>query len=320
MTVQSTSGNVLLVDAWNLFIRSYAAYPSMTTNGEQIGGAVGFIKTITHLVKSFSPHLVCIVWESGGSPRRRRLYSEYKRGSRPMKLNRYYEDDLPDTVENKIQQVRILTKLLACMPVCQVHVPDCEGDDIIAHLVSHKFKDECKIIVSTDRDYYQLLREDIKVYNPTKKALLTEKDVMSEFNVSARNFALAKSVCGDSSDNVPGVKGFGYKTISKKFPILMSSGTILVEDLISYAAARRDESSYYGRLFEEADDVRRNWKLVHLDTSALSAYQIQRIDYAVDTFKAGLDKMKFVKMLSDEGIQGLNIEEVCYTFVKLNKA
>jgi len=175
-----------------------------------------------------------------------------------------------------------------------------------------------KIIVSTDRDYYQLLKSDVWVYNPTRKAVITEKDVMTEFNVSAKNFALAKSVCGDSADNVPGVKGFGYKTISKKFPLLMSSGSILVEDLISYAAARRDESSYYARLFEEADDVRRNWKLVYLDTSSLSAYQIQRIDYTIDTFSAGLDKMKFVKLLNEEGIQGLNLEEICYTFVKLN--
>lgn len=316
MTAPSSTRNVLLIDAWNLFCRSYAAYPSMTTNGEQIGGAVGFVKTITHLVKTFSPHIVYVVWESGGSPRRRRLYSEYKRGARPQKLNRYYEDDLPDTVENKIHQVRVLTRLLACMPVCQIHVPDCEGDDIIAHMVN-KIQDN-RIIVSTDRDYYQLLKPGVSVYNPTRKTIITEKDVMTEFNVSARNFALAKSVCGDTSDNVPGIKGFGYKTISKKFPILMSSGTILVEDLISYAAARRDESSYYGRLFEEADDVRRNWKLVYLDTSSLSAYQVQRIDHTIDTFQASLDKMKFVKLLNEEGIQGLNIEEICYTFVKLN--
>lgn len=316
MTDQLSGKNLLLIDAWNLFCRSYAAYPSMTSNGEQVGGAVGFIKTLVYMVKMFSPSMVYIIWESGGSPRRRRLYSEYKKGRRPEKLNRYYEDDLPDSLENKISQVKILTRLLQCLPMCQVHVADCEGDDVIAYLV--KKLEGSKYIVSTDRDYYQLLCDDIKIYNPTRKSIITEKDVMTEFNVSARNFALAKCVCGDATDNVPGVRGFGYKTISKKFPILMSNSDILLEDLISYAAARREESTYYGRLFESADDVRRNWKLVHLDTSVLAAYQVQKIDHAVDTFKAGLDKMKFVKLLNDEGIQGISIEDVCYTFVKLN--
>lgn len=316
MDKPSSDRNVLLIDAWNLFCRSYAAYPSMSSNGDQVGGVVGFLKTAMQLVKAFSPEIVYIIWESGGSLRRRHLYSDYKRGARPQKLNRYYEDDLPDSMENKLHQTATLARLLTCLPLCQVHVADCEGDDVIAYLV--KKLEGTKIIVSTDRDYYQLLKEDVRIYNPTRKQTITEKDVMKEFNVSARNFALAKAVCGDGADNVPGIQGFGYKTIAKKFPLLMSCNDILLEDLISYAASRRDESQYYKRVFEQADDVRRNWKLVHLDTLSLAASQVRKIDYSIDTFKPSLDKMKFVRLLTEEGIQGLDMEEICYTFVKLN--
>lgn len=317
MSENPSGRNVLLVDAWNLYMRSYAAYPSMSTNGVQTGGVVGFLKTVTHLVKMFSPNIVYVIWESGGSSRRRHLFHDYKRGVRPEKLNRYYEDDIPDTAENKVYQVSLLARLLRCLPLCQVYVPDCEGDDVIAYMTTYVQGN--KIIVSTDRDYYQLLRGDeVRIYNPTRKDMITEKDVMKEFNVSAHNFALAKSICGDAADNVPGIKGFGYKTISKKFPLLMSTGTVLMEDLISYAASRREESVFYKRIFEEADDVRRNWKLVYLDTSMLANYQVQKVNHAIDTFKPGLDKMKFVRLLNDEGVHGLDFEDICYSFVKLN--
>jgi 5'-3' exonuclease len=118
----------------------------MSSHGYQVGGVVGFIKTITQLVKQFSPNIVYIVWESGGSIRRRNLYSEYKKGSRPAKLNRFYGDDIPDTTNNKIKQIAILAKLLSYLPVCQIHVQDCEGDDVINHLTK-KLKGK-KIIVT----------------------------------------------------------------------------------------------------------------------------------------------------------------------------
>jgi DNA polymerase-1 len=310
--------NVLLIDAFNIFIRSYCAYPSMNSNGEQVGGVVGFLKTIMGLVKTFSPETVYVAWESGGSLRRRHLYSQYKRGNRPMQLNRYYEDDLPDTDSNKLHQMATLARLLECLPLCQIHVPDCEGDDVIAHLVNRL--DGMKIIVSTDRDYYQLLDDShIRIYDPTRKQVVTEKDVLKEFSVSARNFALAKCICGDASDNVPGIRGFGYKTVAKKFPLLMSRDVVLLEDLISYAAAKREESSHFMKLFEAADDMRRNWKLVHLDTSSIAPAQIRKIDYSVDTFAPSLDKMKFMRLLNEEGIQNLDVGDVCYTFTKLNK-
>lgn len=289
----------------------------MNFNGAQIGGVVGFVKTLTHLVKVFSPSVVYVVWESGGSQRRRGLYKDYKRGVIPGKLNRYYEDDIPDTAENKIYQFSLLARLTKHLPICQIYVADCEGDDVIAYMTT--YLEGNKIIVSTDRDYYQLLRKDeIRVYNPTKKMLLTEKDVLKEFSVSAHNFALAKSICGDTADNVPGIKGFGYKTIAKKFPLLMSMKSIMLEDIISYAAARREETPLYKRLYEEADTVRRNWKLVHLDVSMLANYQVQKITYAIDMFKPQLDKMKFIQLLNDEGVHGLDIEDICYSFMKLN--
>lgn len=309
--------NIMFIDSMNLFFRSYCAYPSITSNGEQIGGVVGYIKTLTNLIKMFSPNIVYIAWESGGSIRRRNIYPDYKKGKKPIIFNRFYEDDLPDTTDNKLKQVAILAKLINYLPLCQVFVSDCEGDDIISFL-KKKYDDDSKMIVSTDRDYYQLLDDNTKIYNPITKNVISEKEVIKEFHIPPCNFALAKSLCGDSADNIPGIKGFGYKTIAKKFPLLMSKNSILLNDLYAYASAKRDEEIHCKKLTESFDLIKRNWKLINLDAITLSAHQINKIEYMLDNFSPSLDKIKFIKLLTSEGINGLNIEDICYAFAKLN--
>ena len=93
----------LIVDGLNLFTRHYVAHPAMSKNGEQIGGFVGFFNNITRLITRCRPEKVFVIWEGGGSQRKRNLYPDYKKGSRPQKLNRYY-DDIPDTKRNMFQE------------------------------------------------------------------------------------------------------------------------------------------------------------------------------------------------------------------------
>ena len=92
---------ILIIDGMNAFVRSYAAYPSMSSHGYQVGGCVGFLKTLRKLVSEISPSSVYVVWEGGGSQRRRNLYADYKMNRKPEKLNRFYEDDIPDSDDNK---------------------------------------------------------------------------------------------------------------------------------------------------------------------------------------------------------------------------
>jgi 5'-3' exonuclease len=77
---------VLLIDGPNVFIRCFAAYPSMSTNGAQMGGAVGFVKTMRGIIDLLQPKRVIVAWEGGGSARRRALYSEYKQNRRPTQM------------------------------------------------------------------------------------------------------------------------------------------------------------------------------------------------------------------------------------------
>lgn len=308
---------IILVDALNLFFRSFAAFPSMSSQGHQVGGVVGTIKTLRRLIDDFRPDGVIIIWESGGSTRRRSIFSEYKMNRKPEKLNRFYEDDIPESDENRVHQTKTLIKLLTCMPICQVYVTECEADDVISYLCRHKFKDDDKTILSTDRDFYQLMDADgTIIYNVARKNFVVREDVKKEFHVSAKNFALAKAICGDGSDNIDGVPGVGYKTLAKRVPSFSLDTEIRLDEVISYCQARRGEKSggaFFTKIVQHEDLIRRNWKLVYLDSSILTADQVTKIHHSVDNFTPRSDKLKFLQTVIDDGIKDLHIDDVFLT-------
>jgi len=305
---------VLIVDCMNLFVRAYSAFPTMSAHGYQMGGAIGFLKTLRRLVMEQQPSAVYLAWEGGGSQRRRSLYADYKMNRRPEKLNRFYGDDIPDTDDNKKHQLISLLAMLKCVPVCQVYTSDCEGDDVIAYLSCGPLKSVAKVIASSDKDLYQLLGDGTKVYSFHKKTYVTEEDVLSEFRVTAHNFAIAKALCGDPGDNVPGIKGLGFKTVAKLYPFLGTEQHVLLQDVIDYAAAHSDESVIHRRVVEQQEDLQRNWKLVYLDGSMLSAHQQSQVDNVLSTSRPRVDRIGLVKQLVKEGIGDFDVEGFFYTF------
>jgi 5'-3' exonuclease len=305
---------VLIVDAMNAFVRSWAAYPTMSSHGYQMGGSIGFLKTLRRLVLEQQPSAVYVCWEGGGSSRRRKLYPEYKLNRRPEKLNRFYADDIPDTDENRKHQIIALLGMLKCVPICQIYVSDCEGDDVVAYLSRGPMRAVHKVIASSDKDLYQLLDDKTKIYSLHKKTYVMEPDVLDEFRVTAKNFAIAKALCGDPGDNVPGIQGLGFKTVAKRFPFLGLEQEILLQDVHDYAHSHLDESTMYKRIVDSWSDVKRNWDLVYLDGSMLSATQASQVDHLISSFKPTVDKMGLIKQLIKEGIGDFDVENFYYAF------
>jgi 5'-3' exonuclease len=305
---------ILIVDGLNLFIRSYSAYPAMSTHGYQMGGCVGFLKTLKRIVFEMQPSAIYICWESGGSQKRRKLHSEYKLNRRPDKMNRFYEDDIPESDDNQKHQLIALLAMIKYAPACQIYVQDCEGDDVIAYLCRGRFRTTDKIIASSDKDMYQLVDEKTRVYSFHKKAFVKEEDVLGEFRVTAQNFAMAKTLCGDPSDNIPGIKGLGFKTIAKLFPFLGSEEAVLLQDVLNYAEAHKEENHMYKRILDNKDVVQRNWKLVYLDGGMLTAIQSAQVDNIISTFTPKIDKVGLVKQLVKEGLGNFDVEDFFYSF------
>jgi 5'-3' exonuclease len=309
---------ILIIDARNLFIRAYSIFPTMSSNGYQMGGCIGFLKMLKKITEGLSPKSIYIVWEGGGSQRRRSIYPQYKLNRKPERLNRFYEQDIPDTQDNEKYQMVTLVEMMKSVPICQLYVSDCEADDVIAYLCENNFKNENKIIVSSDKDFYQLLDEKTKIYSLHKKRCLTKDEVFESYRILMSNFALAKSICGDPSDNIPGVPGCGFKTVAKKFPILSSTESLLLQDIFDYANSHINESNIYKKVVLYEKEIKRNWKLVLLNGHMLSAHQTFVIATQISTFVPKVDKMSFIKLLTKEGINDFDVENFFYVFNVIN--
>lgn len=304
---------ILVVDSMNLFIRAYSACPDMSSQGHQVGGTVGFLRTLKKLFNEIQPSEAFLVWEGGGSRRRKSLFSEYKENRRPEKLNRFYEDDIPDSEENRQHQLVTLIGLLKHMPLRQLYVSDCEGDDVIAYLSRGPLKGQEKIIASSDKDMYQLLDDFTNVYSFHKKRVIRPLDVEEEFRITPSNFALAKSLCGDPSDNIPGIQGVGFRTLVKRFPFLGTENDITLQHLKDYCHTHLSESVIYGRVLENWDTVIRNWKLIYLDVGCLSHEQIKRIETQLGTTPPPGDRMAMIRGLLKEGVGDFDVESLFYS-------
>jgi 5'-3' exonuclease len=316
MSDLSRSQTVLLVDAMGLYLRHFVAHPAMGKDGQHVGGIVGFLIDLKRIVEKFRPNPIYVIWEGGGSTRRRAIFKDYKSHRRPERLNRFYEDDIPNTTADRDNQIKVLVRLLKLTPICQVYVPDCEADDVIGYMSRYHWKDALKIILSADKDYYQLISDGSIIYSPTWKKLVQESDVIERFGVHPVNFSLAKSVCGDSSDNIPGVDGVGFKTLAKRFPQLREDKEVTVAQLVEESKRLVSEGSKVQAIRSISENevlIQRNWSLVNLDTANLAAYQIDRINHVCDTFKPSRNKIEFMRILIQQGIQTFNVDQFFLT-------
>lgn len=299
---------IVIADGLNNFIRAYEAYPQHSMlHGAQIGGCVGFLKTIAKIAREVQPSRIYCAWESGGSARRRALYNEYKLYRRPARLNRFYEDDIPDTEENRKHQLATLLQMLKNVPVCQLLAQDAEADDLIAYLCRGPLRSQKKVIMSGDKDMWQLFDDDTWAYSPHRKRFVTKEDVFEELRITTRNIAVAKALAGDGGDNVPGVKGCGWKTIAKRFPMLGLDQDVLLQDVIDYAHSHRDEAKVYRNVIDCEGDLRRNYKLVFLDGSMIPANQQAIIDDRVAKYEPRSDRVALIKQLTQEGVGDFDV-------------
>jgi 5'-3' exonuclease len=140
------------------------------------------------------------------------------------------------------------------------------------------------------------------------------QDVTEEFRIQPKNFALAKALCGDATDNIAGVKGLGFKTVAKVLPFLSLEDDIILEDVFKYCDSHSDESIYMRRILENKDDVKRNWRLVYLDGGMLSANQASKINSLIDTFEPQSNRMGLIKSLIKEGINDFDVADFLMTF------
>lgn len=303
--------SILLVDGFNNFMRNFAANQSVTANGDLVGGVVGFINTLKYSIKTIQPKEIVIVWEQGGaSSRRKSIDPSYKahssKQSEIKEFHQYRDDGRVNPFydeNNKPKQLSLLLSLLDCLPIYQIYVENTECDDIIAYLATSKLKSlpEKKVILSGDKDFYQLLTDpNIEIYDPLKKLFISRKYIQEKFGVLVENVCLLRSMIGDESDSIKGIEGVGEKTAVKLFPDLSKE-----EKDIAWLKTQANKLLFESKkptkalqnLQKNIETVERNWQLMYLSTTVLSASQIAEIDKQVSERNNILRKMEFIKIL-----------------------
>lgn len=293
----------LLVDGTNLFIINYTANPTLDANGNPSGGISGTLKSLRKIVRDIRPDRVVFVWDGpGGSTKKKKLFNEYKKGRRPRVVagRTYVFETVEKAVENKIWQTQVLRNFLDCLPICQIVAQNIEADDAIAYLANHHeyFNFKSCIIATCDKDFYQLINDSRVIFNPIKKQLITTDVLLEETGYHPQNWLFFKSINGDKSDNIEGVKGIGPKTIAKIFDVKNSQKKLTPDSIreaysTSSTLKKETHKKWITRLYEELDLIERNWKLMSLEEVMVSIDMKDRLTSIVENFVPHSNAKKF---------------------------
>jgi len=312
---------VMIVDALNMYFRAYIVNPSLSINGQPIGGLKGFLGILNKLVREMKPDQIIICWDgAGGSQKRKAVNKNYKEGRSPIRLNRDIRNlSEAEEIANKIWQQTRLFGYLNEMPVMQFLFDHVEADDVIAHLVNTpQLKGSQKVIVSSDKDFFQLLDDETILYRPIQKQFLNKNRIVEEFGIHPTNFALSRAIEGDKSDNLEGIKGVGLGTLAKRFPHLRDQESYTIDSLVEYSCEQRDTGlKCYSLISEQKNLIEENYKLMQLYSPSLSIQAKNIMSQTFEEFKPLLNKTQIIKMFVEDGITDTQIDSLYSNFKKL---
>ena len=208
------SDKLVIIDGNSIMYRSFYALPLLAnSNGEYSNAIYGFAMQVINIINNIKPKYMVVAFDFSKHTFRNDLFDGYKATRKPM----------PEELRGQVKPLKDLLKL---MNIAVVEQEGIEGDDVIG-IVSKKFLDTETIIVTGDRDSFQLVDDTTSVYFTRKGTsdvkILNVKTLKEEYGVTPQQFIDLKALQGDSSDNIPGVAGVGPKTatdlIQKYFSI-----------------------------------------------------------------------------------------------------
>ena len=154
--------------------------------------------------------------------------------------------------------------------------------------------------MSTDTDFLQLINDRIAVWSPTAKKYFFRNDIQEKFGLMPENYILLKSLTGDTSDNIPGIRGAGLKTLQKRMPLLFEDKQLSLDDILSDANARRDEAKILATIADNKDKLELNHQLMQLQEVEISGVAKESIRDIVSRPIQRLVKYEFLKYLLED--------------------
>jgi len=297
--------NVLIVDGLNMFLRNFAVLNYVNQSGVHVGGLGGFLRSLGSLINNIKPTSVYVVFDGiGSSQNRKNLLPEYKSGRNLARMTNHAAfDDLDEEQDSKVNQIARLIHYLKCLPVHLISLDKVEADDIIAHLTQHLVASHNSdvTIVSADKDFLQLVNDNVTVYSPIVKEYYTPKLVKEKFGLPPQNFILYKILMGDNSDKVPGLKGLGPKKLFKLFPELQDKEMSL-GDLHNICEGKYKENIIYSRVIFDYEMLQRNYKIMDLGSPLVDENEKLLIQQLTEETTNKLNASDFLKMYHEDGL------------------
>ena len=195
------SENFFIIDGHSQIYQAYYAITGLTTpSGQPINAVYGFTRMLRKIIREDKPCYMAIAFDTKGPTFRHIEYKEYKSHRKPT------PDDL-------VSQIPLLYDVINAYNIPLYSIQGFEADDIIGTISKKLPKEniECTII-TIDKDMDQLIDKHIKIFNPRKKEIKDIEKLRKEKGIEPENVIDILALGGDSSDNIPGIPGIGYKT------------------------------------------------------------------------------------------------------------
>ena len=256
----SSRPRLFLVDGNSQMYRAYHAIRGLTgPDGRSTNAVFGFITMLRKLMADQAPELIAAAFDLKGPTFRHELAADYKANRRPM------PDDL-------VEQVPRVHEACAALGVPIVTREGFEADDVIGSLAARAVEAGLDVaIVTGDKDFFQLVDDRIRVFNPRDEgAWFDAAGVQEKFGVRPDQVVDVLALMGDASDNVKGVPGVGEKSARS---LVTEFGTL---DRLLEEAPGLSKKKLRTALTEHAEDARRSRELVRI-----------RVDVPVDADPAG---------------------------------
>ena len=207
----STQKRLFLLDAYALIFRGYYALiknPTINSKGQDTSAVLGFVNSLFDVIRRERPDHLAVCFDKDGSAERTELFEAYK-------ANR---DATPDAIK---LAVPIIQEILKAMHIPSIELSGLEADDIIGTLAKQAEKENYQVfMVTPDKDFAQLVSENIFMYRPARMGNAIEiwgiPEVQERFGVERPEQVIDYlGMMGDASDNIPGLPGVGDKTARK---------------------------------------------------------------------------------------------------------
>ena len=198
--------HVLLIDGENILHQSFHKFEKLkSTDGRPSGAIFGFFKSLHMYIDRFNPKEVYITFDNGHSEFRDKLNPNYKGHRKNISI------DYESLQLQKAEIMKILRYLRINYIFDKNKSYNYEGDDFLAYLVLKKFNKDKVTIVSSDKDFNQLISSSVKIFNPRKEQYVREDNCKDLFGYSPDETVDYLSLVGDKSDDIEGYPGMGPK-------------------------------------------------------------------------------------------------------------